>query len=74
MRDRGCPWRPCDIWDEVHNALPNQLRAEANDPKLVMTHIQVNDGEFCFTFTYCFSTGLFFLFICIGDCSAIGSK
>ncbi|CAG7827012.1 unnamed protein product [Allacma fusca] len=40
MRDRGCPWRPCDIWDEVHKALPDQLRAEANDPKLVMVNIQ----------------------------------
>ncbi|CAL8081456.1 unnamed protein product [Orchesella dallaii] len=40
ISDRGFPWRPCDIWDDLYNNLEDQIRQEAEDPRLVLTHIQ----------------------------------
>jgi myotubularin-related protein 5/13 len=42
ISERGSPWRSCDIWDDLYNELPERLRLEAHDPKLALTHIQVN--------------------------------
>ncbi|KAF4533047.1 hypothetical protein B566_EDAN002610 [Ephemera danica] len=40
VQERGSPWRVCDLWDELYSNLGEQLRQEALDPRLVITHIQ----------------------------------
>lgn len=40
VAERGPPWRPCDVWDELYSSLPELLRLEAQDPNLVLAHIQ----------------------------------
>lgn len=40
VAERGPPWRPCDIWDELYTNLPEQLRMEAQNPDLRLVHIQ----------------------------------
>ncbi|CAG2068712.1 unnamed protein product, partial [Timema podura] len=39
--ERGPPWRPCDVWDELYSSMSDQLRLEAQDPRIVLLHIQV---------------------------------
>lgn len=39
--ERGSPWRACDIWDDLYNETPEKLKAEAQDSKLTLVHIQV---------------------------------
>lgn len=38
--DRGPPWRPCDVWDELYNNLSEQLKQEIQNPQLIITHIK----------------------------------
>lgn len=45
VQDRGAPWRVCDLWDELYSSLGEQLRQEALDPRLVLSHIQVGDAR-----------------------------
>ncbi|XP_063366125.1 myotubularin-related protein 13 [Cydia amplana] len=40
VAERGPPWRPTDIWDELVQNLPEQLRLESLNPNLVLQHIQ----------------------------------
>jgi myotubularin-related protein 5/13 len=41
ISERGSPWRPCDIWDDLYNEIPEKLKSESTDPKLSLVHIQV---------------------------------
>jgi len=43
VSERGQPWRPCDVWDDLYNNIGEQLRLEAQDPRLQLTHIQVSE-------------------------------
>nr|CAD7393185.1 unnamed protein product [Timema cristinae] len=38
--ERGPPWRPCDVWDELYSSMSDQLRLEAQDPHKVLLHIK----------------------------------
>ncbi|XP_044003006.1 myotubularin-related protein 13 isoform X2 [Aphidius gifuensis] len=38
--ERGPPWRPCDVWDELYNNLSEQLKQESQNPSCILTHIQ----------------------------------
>ncbi|KAG5884190.1 hypothetical protein JTB14_020713 [Gonioctena quinquepunctata] len=40
VSERGPPWRPCDVWDELYSNLNELHKTEAQDPRLVITHIQ----------------------------------
>ncbi|KAJ0172559.1 hypothetical protein K1T71_011698 [Dendrolimus kikuchii] len=40
VAERGPPWRPTDIWDELIQNLPEQLRLESLNPELQLQHIQ----------------------------------
>lgn len=40
VAERGPPWRPCDVWDELYSGLPEQLRIEVHDPTTVLIHVQ----------------------------------
>ncbi|CAG9571879.1 unnamed protein product [Danaus chrysippus] len=40
VAERGPPWRPTDIWDELVQNLPEQLRLESLNPELELQHIQ----------------------------------
>ncbi|KAI5636911.1 DENN (AEX-3) domain-containing protein [Phthorimaea operculella] len=40
VAERGPPWRATDIWDELVQNLPEQLRLEALNPDLQLQHIQ----------------------------------
>lgn len=41
VAERGPPWRPCDVWDELYNAIGDLIRTESQDSKKLLTHIQV---------------------------------
>lgn len=40
VADRGPPWRPCDVWDELYNNIGELIRIENQDPKKLLSHIQ----------------------------------
>ncbi|XP_052749763.1 myotubularin-related protein 5 [Galleria mellonella] len=40
VAERGPPWRPTDIWDDLVQNLPEQLRLESLNPELELVHIQ----------------------------------
>lgn len=40
VTERGPPWRPCDVWDELYSNLGELLKVEAQDPRLLLVHIQ----------------------------------
>ncbi|XP_053616581.1 myotubularin-related protein 13 [Plodia interpunctella] len=40
VAERGPPWRPTDIWDELLQNLPEQLRLESLNPELQLVHIK----------------------------------
>ncbi|KAL0879617.1 hypothetical protein ABMA27_003336 [Loxostege sticticalis] len=40
VAERGPPWRATDIWDELVQNLPEQLRLESLNPELELQHIQ----------------------------------
>ena len=40
VSDRGPPWRPCDVFDELYSVFGEQSRIELNDPSRVLRHIQ----------------------------------
>lgn len=40
ISERGHPWRPCDVWDDLYNNLGEQMLQEQEDPKSVLSHIQ----------------------------------
>ncbi|CAK1542502.1 unnamed protein product [Leptosia nina] len=40
VAERGPPWRPTDIWDDLVLNLPEQLRLESINPDLELQHIQ----------------------------------
>ncbi|XP_050355380.1 myotubularin-related protein 13 [Nymphalis io] len=40
VAERGPPWRPTDIWDELVQNLPEQLKLESLNPELELQHIQ----------------------------------
>lgn len=40
VSERGPPWRPCDVWDELYSSLSELLKTELQDPRLVLIHIQ----------------------------------
>lgn len=31
IAERGPPWRPCDIWDELYSNISDQLKQESQD-------------------------------------------
>lgn len=41
VAERGPPWRPCDVWDELYSAIGDVLRLEIQDQRRVLKHIQV---------------------------------
>lgn len=40
VQERGPPWRPCDVWDELYSNI-DHLRQESQDQRLLLVHIQV---------------------------------
>ena len=40
--ERGPPFRPCDAWDEMYNTMPELLKKEALDRRLVRFIFQIN--------------------------------
>ncbi|XP_048526749.1 myotubularin-related protein 13 isoform X3 [Dendroctonus ponderosae] len=40
VSERGPPWRPCDVWDELYSNLNDLFKKEMQDPRLVIVHIQ----------------------------------
>ncbi|XP_052744607.1 myotubularin-related protein 5 isoform X3 [Bicyclus anynana] len=40
VAERGPPWRPTDIWDELVQNLPEQQRLESLNPELELQHLQ----------------------------------
>ncbi|CAH0718962.1 unnamed protein product, partial [Brenthis ino] len=40
VAERGPPWRPTDIWDELVQNLPEQMRLESLNNELELEHIQ----------------------------------
>lgn len=40
IAERGPPWRPCDVWDELYSNLGELVKSESQDPRLIMVHIQ----------------------------------
>ncbi|XP_049836392.1 myotubularin-related protein 13 isoform X2 [Schistocerca gregaria] len=40
VAERGPPWRPCDVWDELYSSLSELFRLEAQDQRLLIAHIQ----------------------------------
>ncbi|KAM3965988.1 LOW QUALITY PROTEIN: SET domain binding factor [Aphomia sociella] len=40
VAERGPPWRPTDIWDELVQNLPEQQRLESLNPELELVHLQ----------------------------------
>ncbi|KAK9708693.1 uDENN domain [Popillia japonica] len=40
VAERGSPWRPCDVWDELYSNLSELLKGEGQDARLLLTHIQ----------------------------------
>ncbi|XP_037087660.1 myotubularin-related protein 13-like, partial [Pollicipes pollicipes] len=40
ITERGPPWRPCDIFDEVYCGIADQVRQEAGDRSLTVAHLQ----------------------------------
>lgn len=38
--ERGPPWRPCDVWDELYATLPDLLRQEVAEPSLLLPHVR----------------------------------
>ena len=41
VSERGPPWRPCDVWDELYSNIGDLLRLEAQDQRMLLIHIQV---------------------------------
>jgi hypothetical protein len=41
VQERGPPWRPCDLWDELDSNIGDHLRQESQDQRLLLVHIQV---------------------------------
>jgi myotubularin-related protein 5/13 len=41
VSERGPPWRPCDVWDELYSNVGDLLRLEAQDQRMLLVHIQV---------------------------------
>jgi hypothetical protein len=42
VSERGPPWRPCDVWDELYSNIGDLLRLEAQDQRMLLVHIQVS--------------------------------
>lgn len=40
VTERGPPWRTWDAWDELYTAMPELLKTEAQDRRLVLVHIK----------------------------------
>ncbi|KAK3881737.1 hypothetical protein Pcinc_013820 [Petrolisthes cinctipes] len=40
VSERGPPWRVCDLWDDLYSCLPDHLRLEQHDPRMLLVHIQ----------------------------------
>jgi myotubularin-related protein 5/13 len=40
VSERGPPWRPCDVWDELYSNIGDLLRLEAQDQHMLLVHIQ----------------------------------
>ncbi|XP_044747784.1 myotubularin-related protein 13 isoform X1 [Coccinella septempunctata] len=40
IAERGPPWRPCDVWDELYNVIGELMKSESLDSTLILTHIQ----------------------------------
>ncbi|VVC94973.1 unnamed protein product [Leptidea sinapis] len=48
VAERGAPWRPTDIFDDLVFNLPEQLRLESINPELELQHIQeCSSNVFC---------------------------
>ena len=41
VSERGPPWRPCDVWDELYNNIGELLKIETQDPKKLLNHIRM---------------------------------
>jgi myotubularin-related protein 5/13 len=41
VSERGPPWRPCDVWDELYSNIGDLLRLEVQDQRMLLVHIQV---------------------------------
>lgn len=40
VSERGPPWRPCDVWDELYSNLCELLKTEQQEPRLILDHVQ----------------------------------
>ncbi|XP_065158308.1 myotubularin-related protein 13 isoform X2 [Atheta coriaria] len=40
VAERGAPWRPCDVWDELYSNIGELLKKEAKEPTLMLTHLE----------------------------------
>lgn len=40
VSERGSPWRPCDVWDELYSNLGELVKSESQDTRMLLTHIQ----------------------------------
>ncbi|XP_017780101.1 PREDICTED: myotubularin-related protein 13 isoform X2 [Nicrophorus vespilloides] len=40
VAERGSPWRPCDVWDELYSNLGDYLKSETQSPRHLLVHIQ----------------------------------
>lgn len=40
VAERGPPWRPCDVWDELYSNIGDLLRLETQDHRMLHLHIQ----------------------------------
>lgn len=46
VSERGPPWRPCDVFDDLYSTIGEQMAIEENDPSKVLRHIQSLAEEF----------------------------
>ena len=40
VAERGSPWRPCDVWDDLYSNFNELQRNEMQDNRKLLTHIQ----------------------------------
>nr|XP_022903843.1 myotubularin-related protein 13 isoform X2 [Onthophagus taurus] len=40
VAERGSPWRPCDVWDELYSNFGEIIKSESHESRLLLGHIQ----------------------------------
>ncbi|KAK4886969.1 hypothetical protein RN001_003240 [Aquatica leii] len=40
VTERGPPWRPCDVWDELYSNFGDLMKLEIQDTRMLLMHIQ----------------------------------